>query len=87
MLAGEVNTFLGDEDTEHYLKIFTLLYADDTIVLAESDSELQNALNAVREYCEMWQLTVNTEKKKTRLSFIRKERLLTTLHLFLDTSI
>ena len=27
-MAGDVNLFLSDEDTEHYLKIF-VLYADD----------------------------------------------------------
>ena len=39
-----------------------LLYAYNTIVLAETADELQKALNAVYDYCEMWQLTVNTEK-------------------------
>ena len=63
-MAGDVNLFLSDEDTEHFLKIFVLLYADDTIVLAETADELQKALNAVYDYCEMWQLTVNTEKTK-----------------------
>ena len=56
---------LGDEVTEHFLKIFASLYADDIIVLvAESDFELQRALKAVHEYCEMWQLTVSTDKTK-----------------------
>ena len=63
-MAGDVNLFLS-EDTEHFLKLFVLLYADDdTIVLAETADELQKALNAVCDYCEMWQLTVNTEKTK-----------------------
>ena len=38
--------------------------ADDTIVLAESVNELQMALNAVKEYCNKWSLTVNTSKTK-----------------------
>ena len=63
-MAGDVNLFLSDENTEHFLKIFVLLYADDTIVLAETADDLQKALNAVYDYCEMWQLTVNTEKTK-----------------------
>ena len=35
-MAGDVKLFLSDEHTEHFLKIFVLLYADDTIVLAET---------------------------------------------------
>ena len=62
-MAGDVNLFLSDEDTEHVLKILVLLYADK-IVLAETADELQKASNAVYDYCEMWQLTVNTEKTK-----------------------
>ena len=63
-IAGDVNLFLSDEDTEYFLKICVFLYADDTIVLAETADELQQALNAVYDYCEMWQLTVITEKTK-----------------------
>ena len=40
------------------------MYADDTIVLAEDEKELQKALNAVKEYCTSWHLTVNTSKTK-----------------------
>ena len=40
------------------------MYADDTIILAESPDELQIALNAVHEYCNTWHLTVNASKTK-----------------------
>ena len=63
-LSGEINECLSDEDIEHFLKIYVLLYADDTIVLAESAEELQKALNAVYEYCNNWMLTVNISKTK-----------------------
>ena len=53
-----------DDDTMLLVKMYTLLYADDTIVLAESADELQKALNAVHEYCEMWDLSVNASKTK-----------------------
>ena len=36
------------------LKVFVLLYADDTIILAENEIELQLALNKVYEYCMMY---------------------------------
>ena len=55
---------LSDDDIELYVKLFVLLYADDTIVLAESELELQAALNAVSVYCNDWHLTVNLTKTK-----------------------
>ena len=49
-------------DIDLQLKLFTLLRADDTIVLAESERELQSALDAVHEYYNNRHLTVNTQK-------------------------
>ena len=47
-----------------YIKLFTLLYADDTILLANSENDLQIALDKLYIYCEKWKLTVNTSKTK-----------------------
>ena len=47
-----------------FLRMFVLLYADDAIVMAESAGDLQIALDAVREYCNLWHLAVNTVKTK-----------------------
>ena len=47
-----------------YLRIFCLLYADDTLILAESYSQLQKALNALHLYCNKWALKVNLDKTK-----------------------
>lgn len=47
-----------------YLKLSILLYADDTVILSESDSGLQHALNVFYSYCNEWQLNVNVEKTK-----------------------
>ena len=41
-----------------------MLYADDTIILAESPYELQKALDAMSEYCSNWNLKVKTDKTK-----------------------
>ena len=49
------------------LKLFTLLYADDTIVLAETERKLQSALDAVHEYCNNMHLTANTQKTKVTI--------------------
>ena len=40
------------------------MYADDTIILSENPEGLQLALNGVEDYCNTWQLTVNTSKTK-----------------------
>ena len=46
------------------LKLYILLYADDTIIMAETKEELQVALHAVGEYCRIWKLQVNVSKTK-----------------------
>ena len=44
------------------LKLFTLLYADDTIILANTEKDLQHSLKIYSEYCNQWKLIVNIEK-------------------------
>ena len=46
------------------LNMFVLLYADDTIVLAENSCELQKALDPVHDYCGMYKFTVNIKTTK-----------------------
>ena len=46
------------------LKLYILLYADDTIIMAESANDLQLALDALSEYCQTWKLMINIEKTK-----------------------
>ena len=53
-----------DDDLEIFLKLYILLYADDTIVMAESEIELQEALNEVSDYCDQWKLRINVSKTK-----------------------
>jgi hypothetical protein len=47
------------------VKLFTILYADDTVLLAESVAELRSELNYFYEYCEKWNLKVNSNKSKS----------------------
>ena len=44
------------------LCLFLLLYADDTIVLAECPEDLQRALDIIKIYCELWGLDINVRK-------------------------
>ena len=46
------------------IKMFVLLYADDTIVLAENEHQLQTALDTVHQYCTRYNLSVNINKTK-----------------------
>ena len=57
-----VTEFLSYEDVVVYLKLYVLLYADDTIILSESPKELQKALDALNDYCKVWDLKVNISK-------------------------
>jgi hypothetical protein len=44
-ISNEIETQLGI-----YLKLFVILYADDTVLMAESSADLQNQLNSFQDY-------------------------------------
>ena len=48
-----------EKDINVYLKLFVLLYADDTVLLAETADDLQHQLYCFELYCETWKLKVN----------------------------
>ena len=50
-----------------YLKLFMLLYADDTVLFSDSASDLQ--LNSFCEYCNIWKLKVNSSISKIMIFF------------------
>ena len=56
------------EDIENnlniFLHIFVLLYADDTVLMAETPETLQKQLDIFHEYCLKWKLKVNVDKTK-----------------------
>ena len=47
-----------------FLKFFIILYADDTVLLAETADDLQAQLNSFFEYCNTWKMKVNVDKTK-----------------------
>ena len=69
-----ISTFC-QEQLRTYLMIFVLLYADDTIILAESAVDLQTSLSVFESYCSLWKLTVNVDKTKTLIFRKRKGRI------------
>ena len=55
---------VSESDITVFIKLYTLLYADDTILLAESSDQLQKCLNSLDKYCQKWHLSVNVNKTK-----------------------
>ena len=47
-----------------YLKIFILLYADDTILCSDCPKDLQLQLDVFSNYCKQYKLKVNINKTK-----------------------
>ena len=73
IIPNIVDDALSDNDVEVYLKLYALLYADDTVIFAESYAEIQHALNAVSEYCRLWDLKINSNETKVVLSVLEKQ--------------
>lgn len=46
------------------LNISSLMYADDIILLSESQEGLQKALDTLNNFCISWKLNVNKQKSK-----------------------
>ena len=61
-LEVNVNYFDNDGDEIEQFQKFILLFADDTLLLAETENELQYMLNKLCIYCKKWNIMVNTDK-------------------------
>ena len=59
-----------DEEIVTYFKLYILLYADDTLILAENPNDLQASLNEMEKYCDTFDLHINVNKTKI-LTFSR----------------
>lgn len=46
------------------LKLCMLLYADDSVIFADTRNGLQEGLDFLHDYCQKWRLTVNSAKTK-----------------------
>ena len=65
---------LCQETIQIYIKLFLILYADDTALLSETPEGLQELLSHFENYCELWKLKVNTNKTKVMIFSKRKSR-------------
>ena len=61
--------------------VCTLMYADDLVLLAKNENDLQSMLDALSSWCEQWQISINSDKSevvhfrskgRTRSSFVFK---------------
>ncbi|XP_074661598.1 uncharacterized protein LOC141914230 [Tubulanus polymorphus] len=52
------------ENEDLWVQLLVLLYADDTILLADSASALQKNLDMLVAYCKRWKLVINISKTK-----------------------
>jgi hypothetical protein len=50
--------------TINNIKVSCLMYADDIVLISESAKGLQNCLNKLSNYCDIWNLSVNIDKSK-----------------------
>ena len=73
-ISSMSSILLSNNDLEVYFKLYILLYADDTVLFAESEAELQSALNAMFLYCKSWDLEVNPAKTKITIFANRKNQ-------------
>ena len=72
-LKGASSLTISNDNNADLLKIFTLLYADDTTILAKTAKELQKNLNIYSNYCKENHLNINEDKTKIMI-FGRKGR-------------
>ena len=63
-INNNISDLLNDINLDTHLKLYVLLYADDTVILVENPRELQLALDAIDQYCTLWKLKINVSKTK-----------------------
>ena len=61
---GGVSIECITEDIVVFMKIGLLLYADDTLLIADNERDLQISLDVFTDYCKTWKLKINDSKSK-----------------------
>ena len=57
-----------------FFKLFAILYADDTVLVAESPEELQKTIDSFHFYCKRWNIKMNIDKSKILIFIVREDR-------------
>lgn len=58
------NVDFGEDFLNSYLRLLVLMYADDTIIVCDSEEGMQQALTVLNLYCKQWKLQLNCNKTK-----------------------
>ena len=53
-----------NDDISVYLKLFVLLYSDDTVIFSDSPEEFHKSFHVFENNCYKWKLRINIEKTK-----------------------
>tara|TARA_B110000196_G_scaffold86649_1_gene75141 strand:- start:271 stop:3555 length:3285 start_codon:yes stop_codon:yes gene_type:complete len=75
-------------EIEFFINMYVMLYADDTLVLAETPQQLQLAMSEIAVYCDQWELDINVTKTKVVIfskGKIKKQHNFTIGNLKIDT--
>ncbi len=58
---------IDNEALDNYIKLLVLMYADDTILIADSDENLQKDIKCMETYSGTWKLIVNETNTKVMI--------------------
>ena len=75
-------TDLCQNELTMYMKLFLILYADDTVLLSENEDGLKKTLDVFEQYCNAWKLRVNIKKTKIVIFSKRKYKKNMSFNLF-----
>ena len=71
-LESYLETNIAGKIALENLKIQLLLFADDLVLLADSEQGLQHSMNRLDEFCSTWNMQVNIQK--TNVVIFNKSR-------------
>ena len=57
------NVGMNITEIDVLLKMFSPLYADDTMICSETPGRLQKGLTIMKLYCDQWRLNLNIKKE------------------------
>ena len=64
-MVGYLHEYLkGDVLSWNEVQLYLMLYTDDSLFLSDNAVSFQNGINAIHDYCSLWNLQLNTEKTK-----------------------
>ena len=78
-LSSELNEVIANTPELNKINISHLFWADDLVLLALSESTLQNLIDILEKYSNLWGLNINLKKTKVMI-FNKQGRLLTPIN-------